>query len=54
MEVNMKVSLHHFVTEDGRKVEYARIQKWVGNTLIGQSLLLCRLSPEQLALFGPR
>ncbi len=44
-----RITLHHFVSEDGKRVEYARVLRWNRNQLIAQSLLLCRLSPEQLA-----
>lgn len=49
MNSSTKITLHSFEAVGGRTVYYARLQKWTGNQLIGQSLLLCRLTPEQLA-----
>lgn len=45
-----RITIHSFKAEGGQRIEYARVWTWRGHQFIGQSLLLCRLSPEQLAL----
>jgi hypothetical protein len=47
---SVKITFHTCKSLDGRTVRYARLQKWVGNQFIGQSVLLCRLSPAQLSI----
>jgi hypothetical protein len=41
------ITFHRFVSASGSTVEYARIRKVEGQTIIGQSLLLCRLTQSQ-------
>ena len=43
-----KVSIHELTTKDGAKVKYARILQINGNQIVGSSVMLYRLSPEQL------
>lgn len=42
------ITLHTMTTIEGVKIQYARILRKCGRTTIGQSVLLSRLSKEQL------
>jgi len=44
-----RITLHSFLTPAGVRVFYARIRRKVGRCIVGQSLLLSRLSPDQRA-----
>lgn len=41
--MNIRCSLHFFLTPEGQKIEYARIQRKMGRTWIGQTINLSRL-----------
>lgn len=43
-----KITIHSMITITGRKIKYARILKVQDSLIIGQSLLLHRLSKNQL------
>jgi hypothetical protein len=43
-----KITLHKMQTQSGREVEYARIYGKQGSAFVGQSVMLHRLSSEQL------
>ena len=42
------ITLHTFVSETGNIIEFARIRRSKGQTTVGQSVLLNRLSELQL------
>lgn len=46
----MKITLHKMITAAGQEVEYARVIKRIGTTILGQSLMLHRLSLDQLRM----
>jgi hypothetical protein len=41
--MNIHCSLHFFLTPEGQKLEYARIQRKIDRTWIGQTINLSRL-----------
>lgn len=41
--MNIHCSLHFVLTPEGKKIEYARIQRKMGRTWIGQTIYLSRL-----------
>lgn len=43
LKMNIHCSLHFFLTPEGKKIEYARIQRKMGRTWIGQTIHLSRL-----------
>jgi hypothetical protein len=46
----IRASIHRMKTQCGTEVEYARLMYRTKSGLLGQSLLLHRLSPEQIRL----
>lgn len=44
-----KITIHSMTTKHGVEVQYARILRDCGRTIIGQSVLLHRLSQDQLS-----
>ena len=48
-----RITLHSFLTPAGVRIWYARVVRKIGRSIVGQSLLLSRLSQEQLAAIEP-
>ena len=44
------VTIHTMTTSGGAQVKYARVFRNYGRTLVGQSVLLHRLTPHQLRI----
>ncbi|MBM3392950.1 MAG: hypothetical protein FJY34_13420 [Betaproteobacteria bacterium] len=47
------ITIHLMKTAQGENVQYARIKRKFGNTLIFQSVMISRLSQEQLKKATP-
>ena len=45
--MNETVTLHHMISHDGSRVQYARLVRRCGRSTLTQSVLLSRLTPAQ-------
>ncbi len=47
-----KITIHSMQTSSGQRIDYARIIRKTGSIVIGQTVMLYRLSAEQLRHLG--